>query len=224
MGFSSHGSVFTTRICKFFFCKHGSFHVPNNTTRRVRGADGQRSAACGWTAGKISSLEPAWHGAHNAARGVPGRGACWACRPHRFSRGSSSEMRFSAWAFRRGGGAAAGCVALLPPQPCPCWQSVVAAPLSASLPRIPGPLDKLSSTVLNFPFFSLGFPPRRERRRGWRGAPPTALLPLLAISRHRAAERFTRANVAPLSSPPARKTTKRDASDLDASFYSVNSP
>ena len=113
---------------------------------------GRRSAPCGWTAGKMSAFEPAWHGAHYAARGAPGRAAC--CAPHpRVARDprSLSEIRFSAWAFSRGGGAAADCGALRPPHLCPCWQSVVAAPLSGLLPRIPGPLDKPSSTIFEIP-------------------------------------------------------------------------
>jgi hypothetical protein len=51
-----------------------------------------------------------------------------------FPEDSSTEIRFSAWAFLRGGGAAAGCMALHPPHPCLCWQSVVTAPLRAPQP------------------------------------------------------------------------------------------
>jgi hypothetical protein len=57
-------------------------------------------------------------------------------------RAVSRKSVFSAWVFRRGGGAAAGFGALRRPHPHPGWQSVVAAPLSGPLPRIPGPLNK----------------------------------------------------------------------------------
>jgi hypothetical protein len=110
---------------------------------RAAQAHGRRSAHRGRILGMIGASESAQDGAHDGARSAPGGAACCAPRPC-FTRDSRplSKSFFSAWVFRRGGGAAAGCGALRPPHPHPCWQSVVAAPLSGPLPRIPGPFYK----------------------------------------------------------------------------------
>ena len=58
------------------------------------------------------------------------------------------NSHFSAWAFRRTGGAAAMPRTLRAPHPLPSWQSVVGAPLGAPPARIPAPLAESGE---NFP-------------------------------------------------------------------------
>jgi hypothetical protein len=92
--------------------------------------DGSWRRLVGWKAiGPVHMMVP-------AAR--PGAPRAALAAPEDFQHDQPLEIRISAWVFRRGGGAAAGCGALRPPRPHPCWQSVVAAPLSGPLPRIPG--------------------------------------------------------------------------------------
>jgi hypothetical protein len=74
-----------------------------------------------------------------AAERAPSADAGPLCKP---SSSIFCNSRFSAWAFRRTGGAAAMPRTLRAPHPLPSWQSVVGAPLSAPPARIPAPLQK----------------------------------------------------------------------------------
>jgi hypothetical protein len=88
-----------------------------------------------------------------------GRCTCWCPLISRARRGMGSPppldkgsapalgKPFFSLVFCRGGGAAAGCGALSPRHPCPRWQSVVTAPLSAPPARIPGPFDKSGENI-----------------------------------------------------------------------------
>jgi hypothetical protein len=49
----------------------------------------------------------------------PGAPPAALAAPAHFPENPLLEIQISAWAFRRGGGAAAGCEALRPPHPCP---------------------------------------------------------------------------------------------------------
>ena len=73
----------------------------------------------------------AWHSASAAARGrIPDQGS-WAL---------ASDIRNSAWVFRRGGAAAAGCGARRPPHSCHRWFSALHA--LCATPTPPRLLDR----------------------------------------------------------------------------------